>query len=107
MTAMAFAYLSGGDADARGFLIVCAIVVAAAALVFGGVFARAKADERRARRSALWLGGLSVITFPVFWLGLPLVLGPAAVLLGRGRSTVAVVLGSVATLAALVAALMG
>jgi hypothetical protein len=89
------------DDGPRAILIVSGIVLALTAAVFGPVLNRASS------RGAYWLAGLSVITFPTFWLGIPLVLGPAAVLLGRetGRRP-AVAIGALATLAALAAALL-
>ena len=90
------------DGGPRAILIVTGIVLALTAVVFGPVLNRAGA------RGAYWLAGLSVITFPAFWLGIPLVLGPAAVVLGREtRTTPAIAIGALATLAALAAALVG
>ena len=90
------------DGGPRAILIVSGIVLALTAVVFGKVLDHASA------RTAYWLAGLSVITLPVLWLGPPLVLGPAAVLLGRETGTTpAIAIGALATLAALAGALLG
>ncbi len=90
------------DGGPRAILIVSGIVLALTAVVFG------KALDHASSRTAYWLAGLSVITLPIFWLGPPLVLGPAAVLLGREtKTTPAIAIGALATLAALAGALLG
>jgi hypothetical protein len=90
------------DGGPRAILIVSGIVLALTAVVFGKVLDHASAH------TAYWLAGLSVITLPVLWLGPPLVLGPAAVVLGREtRTTPAIAIGALATLAALAGALLG
>jgi hypothetical protein len=117
--AMAIAYYpfnQAEDGGARAILIVSGIVVATAAVVFGPVTTRALAG--RTARTALVLAGLGLLTVPVLWLGFPLVLGPAGVLLGRharataspgtGRrqATAAIVVGSLAWLLGIVGALL-
>ncbi|MCA1572600.1 MAG: hypothetical protein LC798_20340 [Chloroflexi bacterium] len=90
------------DGGPRAILIVSGIVLALTAVVFG------KALNYASARTAYWLAGLSVITLPVLWLGPPLVLGPAAILLGREtKTTPAIAIGALATLAALAGALLG
>ena len=90
------------DGGPRAILIVSGIVLALTAVVFGRVLDHASA------RTAYWLAGLSVITLPALWLGPPLVLGPAAVLLGREtKTTPAIAVGALATLAATAGALLG
>jgi hypothetical protein len=97
-----YPYTQAEDGGVRAILIVSGIVLALTAVVFGPVLNRASA------RGAYWLAGLSVITLPVLWLGPPLVLGPAAVLLGREtKTTPAIAIGALATLAALAGALLG
>lgn len=90
------------DGGPRAILIVSGIVLALTAVVFG------KALDNASARTAYWLAGLSVVTLPVLWLGPPLVLGPAAILLGRETKTrPAIAIGALATLAALAGALLG
>ena len=90
------------DGGPRAILIVSGIVLALTAVVFGKVL------DHPSPRTAYWLAGLSVLTLPVLWLGPPLVLGPAAVLLGREtKTTPAVAVGALATLAALAGAVIG
>ena len=105
---VAYSLFASGDSDTRGYLVVAAIVIATAAVVFGPVASRAEADPARARKTAWWLAGLSVITLPVFWLGIPAILGGAAVQVGRqARVVPAAVLGALATVTALVGMLFG
>ena len=105
---VAYSVFASSESDTRGYLVVAAIVIATAALVFGPIAGRAAADPARARRTAWWLAGLSVVTLPVFWLGIPAILGGASVLIGRqARVVPAMVLGSLATLTALVGMLFG
>ena len=90
------------DGGPRAILIVSGIVLALTAVVFGKVL------DRPTARTAYWLAGLSAITLPILWLGPPLVLGPAAVLLGREtKATPAIAIGAVATVAALAGAVLG
>src|SRR3954469_15064958 len=85
-----------GDADARGFAIASAVAIIATAIVFGPVRARTEGDVARGRRTAWWLAGLSVLTLPVFWMGIPAVLGGGAAVVGRNsRNTPATVIGAV------------
>jgi hypothetical protein len=95
---------NGGAAEyalTLGFSLVIAIAL------FGWVIPRSE----RPGRAGLVVAILAALSVAAFWSGLPYVLGPAAValgLLGRARgetgtATVAVVLGSLATLAAIVA----
>jgi hypothetical protein len=81
--ALLFAYVldvtnnEEGDADVRGWLIVSAIAsVIAAVLLMRLVPASESSREgsNKPARHALILAVLSVITFPVFWTGLPFAL---------------------------------
>jgi hypothetical protein len=94
----------GGAAEyalTLGFSLVIAIAL------FGWVIPRSE----RPGRAGLVVGLLAALSIAAYWSGLPYVLGPAAValgLLGRARDetttgTVAVALGSLATLAAVAA----
>jgi hypothetical protein len=90
------------DGGPRAILLVSGVVLALTAVVFG------KALDHASARTAYWLAGLSLITLPVLWLGPPLVLGPAAILLGREtKTTPAIAIGALATLVALAGAVIG
>ncbi len=126
--ALLFAYVldvtnnEEGDADVLGWLIVSAVasVIAAVLLMrFVPASESSRDGSNKPARHALILGSLSVITFPVFWTGLPFALAVPALALaptgkarapqeGRGReATAAVVLAVVAIVAALVACVTG
>jgi len=103
------------------FLIVIAAVVAV--LVFGVLVPRAlravHAGTPAASRWAAGHGVVAALAIPVFWSGIPLVLGTAAILLGlegrrsavRGTSvrsfTVAFVLGLIAVAGSVAAVILG
>jgi hypothetical protein len=79
-----------GEGDIRGWLIVSAVASAlAAALLLRFVPATESApdsDNKPARRG-LVLSILSLVAFPVFWTGLPFVLGvPGLVLAAEGQA---------------------
>ena len=105
ISALAVSYYPFNQADdggPRAILIVSGLVLALTAVVFGKVL------DHPTARTAYWLAGLSVITLPMLWLGPPLVLGPAAVLLGRETETTpAIAIGAIATVAAIAGALFG
>ena len=92
---------SGGGPE---YAATLAFSLAVAAVLFGWAIPRID----RPARAGIIVGLLALLSLPVFWSGLPYVLGPAAIVLGlRGRErtemrtpgTVAVVLGALATLA--------
>jgi hypothetical protein len=95
---------NGGGAEYAATLGLSLVIAIA---LFGWVIPRSE----RPGRAGLVVGVLAALSIAAFWSGLPYVLGPAAVafgLLGRARGetgtgTVAVALGSLATLAAVVA----
>lgn len=109
----------GADADdVAGFAVGAAISVAAALLLFGRLIPRlrtAPAVGNRPARVGLVTSILAALSAFVAWLGLPYVLAPAAVLMGRmgreraaheggsGRATAAMVIGAAAFLLAVVA----
>jgi hypothetical protein len=94
---VAYSLAASGDSDARGFAIASAVAIIATAIVFGPVRARAESGADRGRRTAWWLAGLSVLTLPVFWMGIPAVLGGGAAVIGReSRNTPAMVIGALA-----------
>jgi hypothetical protein len=111
-----------GDADVLGWLIVSAVasVIAAVLLLRFVPASEANRDgSNKPARHALILGGLSVITFPAFWTGLPFALAvPALALASTGRArapqegrggeaTAAAVLAVVAIVAALAVCVAG
>jgi hypothetical protein len=75
----------GGSTDAgpriSDFLLVAAVTVVAAVVVFGMVLPR-NIGAPTAGPTALVLGVLALLAVPVFWLGIAGVLGVGAVLLG-------------------------
>jgi CBS domain containing-hemolysin-like protein len=101
----------GENGGAGPFAVTSVIAIGVAALLFGRVVPRAT-EGRNPARIALVLAGLTLLTGVVFWSGLPLVLGPAAIVLGlaarrNGGSIAAVGIGSLAYLASLVACAIG
>jgi CBS domain containing-hemolysin-like protein len=113
VAAMAVANFAGnGDNGGAGpFAAAAVVAIVAGALLFGRVVPRAIEGDRPAR-TALVLAALSVVTLLAFWIGLPQVLAPAAIVLGlaaprSGEATAAVAIGSVAYVLSLVAAVVG
>lgn len=106
---LAVANFTGSTENGGGveYAVTLGFSLAVAAALFGLAIPRVE----RPARAGLIAGVLAVLSVAVFWSGLPYVLGPAAValgLLGRGRGetgtgSVAVVLGSLATLGAIAA----
>lgn len=93
-----------GDADTRGFLVVCVVIAVSAVVVYGFVVPRGM-ERAGSGRTALVLSVLAVLSVAVFWSGLPPILGVAGAFLGligwhaaRGRiaSRLAVVVGVIA-----------
>lgn len=98
--------LFGNKPDVVYFVIAGAIAIAATTVVFGPLRARVVADPERGRKTAGLLAGASVVTLPVFWLGLPAVLGAGAVVTGRDTRLVpAIAVGAIACLLGLGASL--
>lgn len=109
LTAAALAaanFVNEGENGGVGpYAVTLAISLAVAAAIFGWAIPRTE----RPARAGLIAGTFALLALPVFWSGLPYVLGPAAIvygLLGRARAdgggaaTVAVALGALATVAA-------
>jgi hypothetical protein len=111
-----------GDADVLGWLIVSAVSSLIAALLLMRFVPASESNQdgsNKPARHALILGGLSVITFPAFWTGLPFALAvPALALAATGKArapqeghdreaTAAVVLAVLAIVAALAACVAG
>jgi hypothetical protein len=98
---------AGGDEHgAKEFLVVCAIIAVAAAVVFGWVVPRGLQREA-AGATALTLSILGLITVFVFWSGLTPILAGGGALLGwagrdaargRGMSRAAIGIGALALL---------
>ena len=126
--ALLFAYVldvtnnEEGESDVLGWLIVSAVASLIAAVLLVRFVPASESDQdgsNKPARRALILGGLSVITFPVFWTGLPFALGvPALALASTGRArapqeghgrqaTVAAVLSALAIIASFVVCVTG
>jgi hypothetical protein len=91
------------------YLGTLAVSVAIAAVLFGWAIPRSE----RPGRAGLIAAGFALLSLPVFWTGLPYVLGPAAIVYGlaaRARAdrtgTTAIVLGALATAAGVAAAVV-
>jgi hypothetical protein len=117
---MPVGWLPGKTGDVIGMCVAIVIVLSVmAGLILWLVPRERLRDAARANRSALILGVLSIIVGVVFWTGLPMAVGAAAIALGlsqrestpegqgRGMSTAAVVLGGIAVLASFVLLLIG
>ena len=99
--ALGYSLAITGESDTVGFAVASLVAIGATVLVFGPVRARTEDDATRGRRTAWWLAGLSVLTLPVFWLGVPAVLGAGAVVTGRETRTLpAVAIGALTFLLA-------
>jgi hypothetical protein len=103
-------YVSTDEQGTKEFLIVCAIIAVAAAVVFGLVVPRGLQREA-AGATALTLSILGLLAVGAFWAGLtPILAGGGALLgwagtdadLGRGMCRVAIGIGVVALVAYLV-----
>lgn len=107
--ALAGANFIGGEDENGGvgpYVVTLVVSVAIASALFGWAIPRAE----RPGRAGLIVGALALLSLPVYWTGLPYVLGPAAAVLGllgrarsegRGAATTAVVLGALATAGAI------
>ena len=99
---------AGGDNGGAGpFAVTAVVLVLVAALVYGRVLP----DTASPAKVATWCAAIAVVTLLVFWTGLPMLLGVAAVAAGaRSGSTggtVAAVVGGLATIAGLVGCVIG
>jgi hypothetical protein len=97
-------YAGGDDQGTKEFLVVCAIIAVAAAVVFGLVVPRGLQREATGA-TALTLSILGLLTVVAFWSGLTPILAGGGALLGwagrdatrgRGLSRAAVVIGALA-----------
>ena len=88
----------GENGGTGPFIITAVVLLLLAALVFGRVVPNA-ADAK----PAIWLAAIAAVSCVVFWTGLPMLLGVAAVAAGaRAQSTVGTVAAVVGALAAAV-----
>ena len=104
---------SGGDDYDTAYLIIASLIAIAVGIAFfWGILPRITQPGL----GALIIGILAVGTIVVFWLGLPPILGAAAIALGLaaressselGKATAGIVLGAVAIVAAVVLAFVG
>ena len=101
----------GENGGLGAYVSMLAVSIAIAVTVFGWAIPRTD----RPARGGLVAGALAVLSLPVYWTGIPYVLGPAAIalgLLGRARpdsrvaATTAVVLGALATAAGVAAVIV-
>ena len=112
--ALAGANFLGGD-DENGGIGPYAVTLAASIAIAAALFGWAIPRVERPGRAGLVAGAFALLSLPVYWVGLPYVLGPAAIafgLLGRARpesrgvAGAAVLLGAVATVAAIAAVVL-
>jgi hypothetical protein len=102
-------FVSEGENGGAGpYAVTLGISLALAAGMFGWAIPRSS----RPGRDGLVAAAFALLSLPVYWTGLPYVLGPAALVLGligrarpqgRGVATTAAVLGALATVAAIAA----
>jgi hypothetical protein len=94
-----------------GTFLSCALIaLVVAAILFGWAVPRWQGSQR----ASLVLAGLSVVSLGAFWAGMPLLFGPATIVVALAaaprRTTahnVAIAIATLATLAGAVAALIG
>ena len=103
---------SGDDDDTGYFIIASLIAIAVAIVLFWVILPRIT----RPGLGALIIGIVAVATIVVFWLGLPTIVGAAAISLGLsaressaepGKATAGIVLGALAVIAHIVLAFVG
>lgn len=109
LTAIALAAANFAGDGENGGAGPYAVTLAVSLLIAAGLFGWAIPRTERPARAGLVAAAFALLSVPVFWSGLPYVLGPAAIvygLLGRARAdgggaaTAAVVLGALATVLA-------
>ena len=109
---MPIAYLTGDEGELLGLIVVGAVLLLILAALFTRLLPRDRAPAEAARL-ALILGILGLVTTVVFWTGLPIVLGSAAVAIALGlaqrdaQATAGLVLGAFAMLASFVLLVSG
>lgn len=88
VTAVAVGFTAYGAHDLTEILVVAAGLVVVAGLVYGLVLPRALARESAGGTSLALSVSALLLTVPLFWSGLPLVLGVAGAVVGNaGRSS--------------------
>ena len=99
-----FVTTDGENGSASDFLMMAPIAVALAAVLFLWVLPRTR-PQGPAR---VWFGVLSLLAFPAFWSGIPMVLGVAAITAARRAGSVAwTVVGALAVAASLLVCVIG
>jgi hypothetical protein len=107
-TLVALGFTALGAHDWSELLVVGAVIVVTAAVVFGLVVPRALRKESAGGTALALAVPAALLVVPAFWSGLPMVLGAAALLVGdhgrrartgAGTSIAALVLGALAMLA--------
>ena len=94
----------GENGSASDFLVMAPLVLGLAAALFLWVLPRTRPDGP----AKVWLGVLSLLTFPAFWSGVPIVLGIAAVAAARRAGSVPwSVVGGLAACASLLVCVIG
>jgi hypothetical protein len=117
---MPIAYLSGDDPETTGLIIVGLVDLVLLFALFERGIPRFEAENRAGTlaRDALIFSIVSLVLLPVFWLGLPIVIGAVALELGlvardrrrtgdEGKATAAAVIGALAVVLSFVALLVG
>lgn len=103
-------WAGGNEQGTREFLVVCAVIAVAAAVVYGWVVPRGLQREA-AGATALTLSTLGLLTVLAFWSGLPPILAGGGALLGwagrdaergRGMCRAAIGIGALALVGYLV-----
>lgn len=94
----------GGNGSVSDFLVMAPIAVVLAAALFLWVLLRTRPDGP----AEVWLAVLSLLTFPAFWSGVPIVLRIAAVAAARRAGSVpSTVVGGLAAGASLLLCVIG
>jgi surface polysaccharide O-acyltransferase-like enzyme len=107
LVGLAFANFStteGENGSASDFLVMAPLVVVLAVVLFLWVLPRTRPDGP----AKVWLGVLSLLTFPAFWSGVPIVLGMAAVAAARRAGSIPwTVVGGLVASASLLVCVIG
>ena len=94
----------GENGSVSDLLMMLPLAVVVAAVIFLFALPRMRADGP----ARIWFGVLSILAFPAFWSGLPMVLGVAAIAAARRAGSVAwAVVGGLAVAASLVVCVIG
>ena len=94
----------GENGSASDFAFMMGLSAVVAAVLFLVVLPRTRTDGP----AKVWLGVLSLLAFPAFWSGLPMVFGVAAIAAARRAGSVAwAVVGGLAVVASLAVCVVG